>query len=343
MWSFLLYSAEMPDPSHPLFQIVERNPNCELRILHSMSTLLFETVQLPRALRRDRVDVFLATIPETRLLRGTRTLLTIHDVIPELFPWNSPLRLRILRATGIVRRNVARCSEVLCFSNHTANDVKDVYGIPADRVNVARLGVDPGIQRVEGDVARTVVADRFHIKTRFFLTLYVADHGAFFRAYATYLERERAPIPLVVVCGTNPAGRMRAEVARLGLSNAVQWLGEVTDDELSALYSACAAFVYPSLYEGFGLPVLEALACRAICITFRVSSMPEVVGSAGLLIDPGDIAGFVAALQGVTDEPNAVRAMYKTAIEEVSGNVGWELTAQAVRSSLARISLRTLG
>ena len=339
-WSFLLYCPRLPEPNHPLLGIIASNQNCQLRLVRGRSTVLFETVCLPHAIRSDKVDVFLATVPETRLAAGKPTLLTMHDTIPELFPQSSPRRLRLLRATGLVRRNVSRCSEVLCFSNHTANDVARVFGTHADRLTVVHLGVDPGIQRMGRDAARASVEQRFGIEAKYFLMLHVAEYGEFFRAYATYLQGTPDPIPLVVVCGEHRASRMRAEVDQLHLGNSVLWLNHVTDTELSALYSACYAFVYPSLYEGFGLPVLEALTCGALCIAYRVSSLPEVLGNAGLLIDPDDLEGLIGILRDVTRD-TTVRAKYQEAIDKQAGNFGWELAAQVVRSSLERISLRS--
>ncbi len=321
-------------------KVIATNRNCQLRLVRGRSTVLFEMVRLPNAIRRDKVDVFLATIPETRLVEGQATLLTFYDAIPEVFPRASPLRLRLLRATGLIKRNVSRCSEILSFSNHTANDLARVFGISADRLTVAHLGVDPGIQRVGRYAARALLRERFDLETNYFLTLHVTEYGQFFRAYAAYVQRTPDPIPLVVVCGSHLASRMRAEVAQLHLGNVVVWLKEVTDTELSALYSACDSFVYPSLYEGFGLPVLEALTCGALCIAYRVSSLPEVLGNAGLLIDPDDVEGLIGALQDVTRDPT-MRAKYEAAIDEQVGNFGWEVAAQSIRSSLARISLHT--
>ncbi len=336
-WSFMFYSAQRPKTGHPLWSIIDINPNCELRLVPSSSTLLFEMVRLPHTLPHDRIDVFLATIPETRLRRSVRTLLTIYDVIPELFPRTSPVRLRLLRATGLVRRNVARCSEVLCLSKHTAEDIQRVYGIAADKVTVAYPGVDPSIYRIDPPTARATVDSRFDIRGRYFLMLHVAEHGSFFQGYSTYVQRESAPLPLVIVCGRQAAAQMRAEVAGLQLSHMVRWLHEVTDAELSALYSSCAAFVYPSLYEGFGLPVLEAIACGALCIAYRVSSLPEIVGSAGLVLDPGDPDGLIDALRAVTVDPD-LQLKYEDAINVQARSFQWEIAAYAVRSALERVS-----
>jgi glycosyltransferase involved in cell wall biosynthesis len=336
-WLFLLYCPRMIAPSHPLTNIVASNPNCQLSVLRSTFDVLFETIRLPNAIRRDKVDVFLATIPETRLLTGIPTLLTFHDAIPEILPRSVPFRLRLVRATGMIRRNISRCSEILCFSRQTADDLARIYGVTADRLTVAHLGVDPGIERLRIDSARALIAHRFGVNNRFFLMLHVAEYGDFFATYATYVARTPNPIPMVVVCGANRASKMRAEVAARHLDNSIVWLNGVTDHELSALYSACDAFVYPSLYEGFGLPVLEALKCGALCIAYGVSSVPEVLGAAGLAVDPDDMAGLVAALQAVTLDMS-IRMKYQEAIDEQAGKFGWERASQAVRLSLARIS-----
>ena len=118
-----------------------------------------------------------------------------------------------------------------------------------------------------------------------------------------------------------------AEVNRLGLSERVKFIGFVADHDLPALYRAAAVFAFPSLYEGFGLPVLESLACGTPVITTNVSSMPEIAGEAGLLVPPGDVAALENALEKLLSDPGERERRSRLGLEHAR-QFTWERTAQ---------------
>jgi glycosyltransferase involved in cell wall biosynthesis len=117
-----------------------------------------------------------------------------------------------------------------------------------------------------------------------------------------------------------------AAVEALQLTKDVIFTGHVAGEDLPYVYNGAAVFVYPSIYEGFGLPVLEALACGTPVVTSNVSSLPEIVGEAGILVDPHDVAGLSAAIAKVLSDPNLSRSLARQGQERASG-FSWHRTA----------------
>jgi glycosyltransferase involved in cell wall biosynthesis len=118
-----------------------------------------------------------------------------------------------------------------------------------------------------------------------------------------------------------------ARIQSLGLAQQVQLIGRVAEDDLPKWYSACNVFVYPSLYEGFGLPVLEAMACGAPVITSNVTSLPEVVGAAGMVIEPTDTEALAAVLARVLNQPQLQAEMRQKSFQRAA-QFTWQRTAQ---------------
>jgi glycosyltransferase involved in cell wall biosynthesis len=143
------------------------------------------------------------------------------------------------------------------------------------------------------------------------------------------------------LCIVGPSGWIESSlaqrIAQLGLTDSVRCLGFVEDAELAALYRGCFAFVYPSRYEGFGLPVVEAMACGAAVIATRCTSLPEIVGSAGLLVDPESTGGYFDAMLTLsTDE--ARRQALRAAGSEQAARFSWPAAANTLRAIYGRVT-----
>ncbi|MBI5303473.1 MAG: glycosyltransferase family 4 protein [Chloroflexi bacterium] len=255
-----------------------------------------------------KVDVFYSPdflLPPTR---ARRTLVTVHDLsyvrVPECFP--APLLNYLNRA---VPRALARADLVLADADSTRRDVNDVYRVPRDKIKTLYSGVDP---RFNPSIAPESQA-RVHELTRgkpYLLAVstiqprknYARLIEAFGRiANSQFLVRNSQ----LVISGAK--GWMFEDVfqkvERLGLQERVIFPDFFADDDLPALYAGATLFVYPSLYEGFGLPVAEAMACGAPVVCSHASSLPEVAGNAALYFDPHDVDAMANAMQrALTDE-----------------------------------------
>ena len=233
------------------------------------------------------------------------TVLTIHDLnvlrFPELFrPW-------FRHYARVVLPRAARAADAIITVSHASKaDVVDGLGIPEERVTVVPNGVDPAFAPLAPDGERAhEVRRRYGLQDNFVLTVGSVEPR---KNLPRLLEavsqlRTRSDTADVVLVHAGPEGWLANGVSRTvqahGLSDAVRFLGYVPKRDLAALYGLARLTAYPSLYEGFGLPVAEAMACGCPVVTSNVSSLPEVAGDAGLLVDPGsveEIAAGIAAL-----------------------------------------------
>jgi glycosyltransferase involved in cell wall biosynthesis len=174
--------------------------------------------------------------------------------------------------------------------------------------------------------------ERYPLPPAFVLTIASASRRknliGLLRVYGRLPESVRTRYPLVVVwTHAHLQRRAASEVDRLGLKRWVQFLSAVPDRDLVLLYNAATAFVFPSLYEGFGLPVLEAMACGTPVVATNLTSVPEVTGDAAKLVDPRDEDAFLAALTGILTDPEE-RARLSRAGLERARQFSWERAAQ---------------
>ena len=283
---------------------------CDECFIGARSSVVRSLTLVPAALRRRRIDVFhgMDHVGVPFVGKSGKYVATVHDVIPLILPETFTLRHRLVARAALAR--VRRKADlVIVPSLAVKDDVERRLGLPADRVVVTPEGCEP---RFRPAAARTVdeVAARYRLPPRYLLAVGVQDPRKNLTALLQAFARLRrhgdidAGVQLVLA-GTQ--GRLAAPLARtvrtLGLESAVVLPGFIDDDDLPAVYSGAAVFVFPSLYEGFGLPVLEAMACGAPVVTSNAASMTEVAGGAAMLVDPRDVAGLaVAVAQVLHDE-----------------------------------------
>jgi len=260
------------------------------------------------------VTVYHATdfvLPPVR--RGTRTVLTVHDLsfarTPEA---TAPALKRYLDA--VVPRSVRRADHVLADSQATREDLIALYGTPPEKITVLYSGVNPSYRPIREVAVLEAVRARYSIGAGRFVLSVGAPHPRknFERLIAGLEEAARRSalddVPLVIAGGrTLPPSTKR-----------VKYLGFVEESDLPVLYSAAVCLAFPSLYEGFGLPVLEAMACGTPVITSNTSSLVEVAGDAALLVDPLSIDSIAAALIRVLNDAPTRAGMIERGLRHAS-------------------------
>ena len=238
---------------------------------------------------------------------------TIHDLSFEHLPETFRLRSRVqLRVT--VRATARRAAHVIAPSEYTRRDLLETYGLDPARVTAIPLAVSPRFRPVEdaGEVGR--VKGRYGIAGEYVLAVGSIQPrknlARLLRAYsALRRERGRSNLPQLVLVGKQAwlYGDTLRTIEEEGLGDSVLLTGYVSEDDLPALYTGALLFAYPSFYEGFGLPPLEAMSCGAPVLTGDRTSLPEVVGDAALTVDPFDTDALADGLARLIDD-DALRA-----------------------------------
>jgi glycosyltransferase involved in cell wall biosynthesis len=271
----------------------------EGRLVHRQP-LVRLPLSFPWALRRDRVDVahFQYVIPP---LCPSRAVVIIHDISYEDHPeYFHPLEA--FRLKWSVRPSARRAAHVLTLSEFSKGKIAERYGVPRDRITVTPAAASSAFRVLEDRAAVSDVLARRDLRAPYVLAVGNVQPRKnlerLMRAYARLRRPGRIGHDLVLVGQPAFKGSSILETAKaLGIEAFVKHTGYVSEDELVALYNGADVFAYPSLYEGFGLPIVEAMACGAPVITSNVTSLPEVAGDAAILVDPRSEDEMAAALE----------------------------------------------
>lgn len=288
-------------------------------------------VDLPYLVRHHKVDLLHVTYAAP-LWPGCRVVTSVHDVSYRAHPeWFSRRDRCVLTAgVGLTLRAGA---EVLTISEHAKRQIEHYYRVPSRRIHVVPLAGDAVFSALAG------ATDHEVLKTRGIIQPYILAVGnlqprknllRLIGAVAA-MKRRGAISPFQLVVAGKAKWNESAlfdEVRARGLERDVRFLGYVPDDELAVLYRHASVFAYPSLYEGFGLPVLEAMACGAPVVTSGCTSIPEVSGGAALLVDPCDAEALALALERVMGDPD-LQARMKADGYCQAARFAWHKTALA--------------
>ncbi|HET7292093.1 MAG TPA: glycosyltransferase family 1 protein [Vicinamibacteria bacterium] len=263
---------------------------------------LKEHVSIPLKLRRLGADLFHTPHYVLPLLCPTRAVVTIHDCIHLLFPQYLPNRAALRYAQFMMRSAVRRSAVVLTVSEASRGDILRFFPeADAERVLVVPNAIDPAILDDPGEEEKERVCERYQIRGRFVLYAgNIKPHKNLDRlisAFALLRRRGESDLKLIII-GDDASrhGSLRRTMEAEGLRQEVRFFGFVPDRTLACLYRMASVFAFPSLYEGFGLPPLEAMACGTPVVTSRLSSLPEVVDDAALLVDPYSIDDIARGL-----------------------------------------------
>jgi alpha-1,3-rhamnosyl/mannosyltransferase len=296
---------------------------------------------LPIRSRLDRLDVYHGTNYRLRGRAARGTLLSVHDLAVERIPRVGHRRFVPRPGFDKTRRAAERATWVVVPSEHTARDLMELAGIPRDKIEVISYGVAEEYYPERADGGREAICRRYRLpRDRYVLfvgTLEPRKNLPTLIAAFARLPRIRRTHCLVLAGALGwRVQEIHDALSRAGVTGEVVMPGYLAVEELRRLYSWADLFVYPSLYEGFGLPPLEAMACGAPVITSNTSSFPEVVGDGALQVDPRRPDALAEAMRAVLeDEPLAATLRDKgfTRVKEFS----WDRTARETLALYRRI------
>ena len=254
---------------------------------------------------------------------------TIHDVAFRRFPALFPLKHRLL-LNGLIPLAVHNSAAVITGSESTRQDLIELFGVSPDKVVVTPYAADPIYQPMDRDAARRAVRSRLRVPSPYLLSVGVLQPRKnlprLVRAYNQIAAR--IPHRLVLVGKEGWAGEaLQQAIAEAPPGREPLFTGYVADADLPALYAGADLFVYPSLYEGFGLPPLEAMACGTAVITSNTSSLPEVVGDAGVTVDPTDTGALATSIEALLQDEPRRRSLAAAGLARAS-QFNWERTAR---------------
>ncbi len=302
----------------------------------NLAKVWFEQITFPRACRQ--LGAYLAHVPYfgSPLSPTVPTVVTIHDLIPMVLPeYRGGARVRLY--TALVAAAARQARLILADSEASQHDILQKLGRPADRVRVVYLAPAPHFQPAESWQQVVELKQKYHLPENFVLYLGGYDVrknvSALLHAYTWVSAALGDQYPLVLAGGLpqtdTPFFPDPRRLAReLGLEEFIITPGWIAEEDLPLLYAAAAVFVYPSRYEGFGLPVLEAMACGTPVVTTTAASIPELAGPAAFQLDPDDTKHMAAPIIRLCTEEESRDEMIERGFNQVE-KFSWQKTAQA--------------
>jgi len=300
------------------------------RLRHLWQDLLWSPFLSPVLAARRGADILHCTAYRAPLLSGLPRVVTIHDV----YPLQNPGSFRLWWAwyfRWFVAAAAARADCVITSSAISAREICSSWGIDETRVRVIHYGVGAVFERPPAPAQVARVRREQGLPPRYFLfvgSLEPRKNFSGLLAAARELRQAGRDCRLVMVGPRGWRNRtLQEEVAGATEEGWVSSLGFVRDEDLAALYAGARALVMPSLHEGFGFPIIEAMGCGCPVIAGRAGSLPEIAGDAGLVVDPGDTAAIAAAMARVDDD-DALHADLTRRGRERAGRFRWERCAR---------------
>jgi len=317
-----------------------RWPHVTVRLTWPHTPLVRIPLTLARELRRHPVDLLHVqyTAPP---FAPCPIVATIHDLsfehLPQTFKRRSRMQLRLT-----VRRTARAAAHVLVPSEHTRRDIIETYNVRAERVSVTPLAAPEHFAPVEDEKEVRLVRELYKIRGDYILAVGSIQPrknlARLIKAYSTLRRaRPQANLPKLALVGKRAwlyDETLRA-IEESGIKDLIVLTGYVSESDLPALYTGALCFVYPSYFEGFGLPPLEAMQCGTPVIAGNRTSLPEVVGDAGLLVDPFDEDALTQALARMIDDSD-FRAGLRVKGLERARQFSWRETARLTLQAYER-------
>ncbi len=346
-YDYTLFSAR-PPAAPPVPNALPVAPNVTHRPAplaeHWLYRLWYRArLPVPVQLFTGRIDLFHSpdfVLPPVS--SGVHTILTVHDLSFVHYPATFPPRL-VAYLNRVVPWSVARATHILADSEATRRDLHSVWGVAQDKITVLYSGVHERFRPAEGSAIAAVRAAYGLGDAPYVLAVGTVqprkNYEMLVRAFRPVAEQ--LPHNLIIVGGKGWLDEgLPAEIRRQGLEGRVRPAGFVADADLPALYTAADLFVFPSLYEGFGLPLLEAMACGVPVLSSDASSLPEVVrraeGDAAVLLSPHDEAAWAAAMLRLLTDEDARRGLSAAGLAQ-SRRFSWQTAARQLADIYGRL------
>lgn|SRR5215469_781852 len=303
------------------------------KIWNGIRNVFWMQVVLPYKLYRMKADVLHATSFFAPLISPCPVIVTVHDTMYLSNPKHYRDRFFLLYARLFIKPAVKRCALINTVSEASRRDIVSVFGVPDTKVQVIYHGVNSRFHPSRQPAEVALLRSKYQLDSPFFLFVGALEPrknlSRLIQAFDLFLKtvRDDQKFQLVLAGPGGSASEELLEIARqLHISQHIRMLGYVPDEDIPALYSATTAFVFPSLGEGFGLPIVEAMACGTPVVSSNVSCIPEVAGDAALLVDPLETKAIADAMYRVTYDESLRRELVSKGLERAK-LFNWSQTA----------------
>ncbi len=292
---------------------------------------------------KDKIDLLFVSAHTLPLIKrpGLKTVMTVHDLGAEYLPATHQLKQR-LYLRGITKFQLKSATKLIAVSKATKKDLIKRLSLPEKKISVVYEGVDRELfKRQKDDVVDSITKEFDIERENYFLFIGTIQPRKnlerLIESFKGYKEKTGSNIKLVIVGGKGwRAEKIYALPKKLGIERDVLFLGRVETDKLPALLSGAKVFVFPSLFEGFGLPILEAFSCGCPVLTSNSSSMPEIAGGAAILVDPKKIDSILSGLTFM--ENKQVRSRLIADGYKQLAKFSWEQCAKNTLSVLEEVN-----
>lgn len=308
--------------------------NSKIYITSGRYSTFFENIYIPSILSKD--DVSLYHIPQNGIgfpfNSLTNTVVTIHDLIPYVMP-ETVGKGYLEKFLKEMPKIISRAKGILTVSNYSKKDIMRFFpNFPEDKIIVTPLAANDNFKPLSKDYCKKYIKDNFKIENNFIL--YLGGFSSRKNVKELILAYEKIRKDLNNNCKLVLGGSIKDEglilkelVINKGLSDDIIFTGYLEDSILPIFYNACEAFIYPSLYEGFGLPPLEAMKCKCAVITSNVTSIPEVTGDSCMLINPNDTDSISSSILKLVNS-NSLKEELEEKAYSKSLEFSWDKTAK---------------
>lgn len=329
-------------------QFSELPPNFKSVPWNHRSGVLADDVRLPFFIRSLRADIHHVPLNVMPLMMPKPYVVTVHDMSSLLYPAHQDFR-RSIHAFRF-RHGLLRADRVIAVSGATARDIQNVLGVPKDRVRIIYNAPDPIFMQssISEDLHhRQLLEERYQVNYPYLLyagTIRPQKNVPRLVEAFAVLRNELTTHPIyknlrLVIIGDELSKypQVRRAVIQSKMENSVRFLGFVPIETLRAFYKSAAAFVFPSLYEGFGLPPLEAMACGTPVVASNVSSLPEVVGDAAIIVNPENVFDIARGIREVLLDEFLRRRCVQMGLKQLQ-RFSWKQTAEQVIETYRQVA-----
>ena len=295
-------------------------------------TSFWEEINIPNKIKHNKIELY--HVPQNGVGlpvdKNCKFAITLHDVIPYKMPETvSDRYLKIF--SDYIPEIIPKCDGIITVSNFSKNDIMKAFNFPENKIYVTHLASEDIYKPLDKNISKYIAKRYYSIDEDYIL--YVGGFSprknilGLIESFNKFISLYKKPIKLVIA-GTKGKSystyRKRTEI--LNISDKVIFPGFISMDHLPYIYNAAKLFVYPSFYEGFGLPPIEAMACGIPVITSNTTSLPEVVGDGALLVNPKDQDDLCQAMLNILSDDNLKKKLTSLGIQRAS-QLNWEKTA----------------